>query len=222
MELRDAINERHSIRGYKDIPVSKKLICEILELATRAISAVNSQPWEFIVVTGKELDEIKAYNMNALHSNFPEDREDTNVPKGVYQDRRRTIGKALLGAMNIKRENKEERIWWRERGYRFFDAPAVIFLLMDESLDETAYRFDMGCVAQNVTLVAVEKGLGTCVSDQAITYQKGLREILGIPEEKRFVVGICIGYPDKDFAANQVISEREPIENITVWHGFAN
>ncbi len=122
--------------------------------------------------------------------------------------------------MDIKREDREMRIWWGERGYRFFDAPVVIYLLMDRSLDETAYRFDMGCVAQNICLAAVERGLGSCVEDQAITYTKGARGILGIPEEKRFVVGIAIGYPDNDFAANHVVSPREEIDSITKWCGF--
>lgn len=220
MELKDAINQRRSIRGYLDTPVSKEVIREVLELAVRAVSGVNSQPWEFYVATGHKLDKIKEYNMQALRSHAPEDRVDPKVPDGVYRDRSRAIGKALLGAMKITREDKEGRAWWGERGFRFFDAPAVIFLLMDDALEEAAYRLDMGCVAQNITLAAMEKGLGTCVADQAVTYQKSARKILGIPENKRFVVGISIGYPDEGFAANQVASKREPVDHITTWCGF--
>lgn len=220
MEVREAITKRRSIRGYLDTPVSREVIREVLELAVRAVSGVNSQPWEFYVVAGDKLERLKEYNMAASRRRDPEDRMDPDVPDGIYKDRSRAIGKALLGAMGITREDKERRAWWGERGFCFFDAPAVIFLLMDDSLEETAYRLDMGCVAQNITLAAMEKGLGTCVADQAVTYQKGAREILGIPENKRFVIGISIGYPDEGFAANQVVSQREPVDNITTWCGL--
>lgn len=220
MELREAINGRRSIRGYTSQPVARETLQKVLKLATRAISGVNCQPWEFVIATGAVLDAIKERNIEMLHNGEPEDRIDPGIPGGSYQERSRTIGKALLGAMNIMREDKEGRVWWGERGYRFFDAPAVIFLLMDEALDETAYRFDMGCVTQNICLAALEQGLGTCVEDQAVTYQKGARELLNIPESKRFVIGIAIGYPDKEFGANNVVSTREDIDQITTWHGF--
>lgn len=220
MQLKDAIIARRSIRGFTSQPVPKEILHNILQLSTRAISGVNCQPWEFVIVTGSTLDTLKARNMESLRSGAPEDRIDADVPDGIYKDRSRSIGKALLGAMDITREDRERRIWWSERGYRFFDAPAVIFLLMDQELDETAYRFDMGCVAQNICLAAVDQGLGTCVEDQAITYQKAARELLHIPENKRFVVGIAIGYPDPDFQANHVISTREEINTITTWHDF--
>jgi nitroreductase len=220
MELREAINGRRSIRGFTSQPVARETLREVLNLATRAVSSINCQPWEFVVATGAVLDALKERNMEMLRNGEPEDRKDAEVPDGPYKDRGRTIGKALLSAMNITREDKEGRVWWNERGYRFFDAPAVIFLLMDESLDETAYRFDMGCVAQNICLAALEQGLGTCVEDQAVTYQKGARELLNIPESKRFVIGIAIGYPDQEFPANNVVSTREDIDQITSWHGF--
>lgn len=220
MELKDAILSRKSIRGFKKSPVEKETLKQILQLATRAISGVNCQPWEFVVVTGPVLEALKERNMESVRSGAPEDRTDAPIPDGVYRERGRTIGKALLGAMQIAREDKEGRIWWGERGFRFFDAPAVIFLLMDDALDEAAYRFDMGCVAQNICLAALEYGLGTCVEDQAVTYQKAARELLHIPDSKRLVVGIAIGYPDDGFAANSVVSPREEIDNITAWHGF--
>lgn len=220
MELREAINGRRSIRGFTSQPVARETLREVLTLATRAVSGVNSQPWEFAIATGAVLDALKKRNMEMRHNGVPEEHLDPGIPGSPYLERSRAIGWALLGAMNITFEDKERRVWWGERGYRFFDAPAVIFLLMDESLNETAYRFDMGCVAQNICLAALEQGLGTCVEEQAITYQKGIRELLNIPESKRFVIGIAIGYPDKEFAANNVVSTREDIDKITSWHGF--
>ena len=174
MEIREAIQNRRSVRGFLSKEVPKEVIEEVLQLATRAVSGVNLQPWEFAVVTGEVLDQIKAYNQKAVREQYPEDRTDPEVPGDVFKGRSREIGKALLSAMQITREDKEKRTWWLERGYRFFDAPVVIYLLMDSVLEETAYRFDMGCVAQNICLAAEAYGLGTCVADQAITYQKAV------------------------------------------------
>ncbi len=123
-------------------------------------------------------------------------------------------------SMNIAREDKERRVWWTGRGYRFFDASAAIFVAMDRVLDETAYRLDIGCVTQTICLVALEYGLGTCIADQAITYQNSLKRHLNIPANKRLACGIAIGYPDLEFAANHVVSPREDVDQITTWCGF--
>jgi len=220
MELKEVMLGRRSVRGYTSQPVSKELLEEVLNLAKWSISAENTQSWEFVVVTGEKLDRIREINVTALREKHVPDRPFAAVPDGKYKDRSRTIGKALLGKMEIARDDKEGRQWWGERGFRLFDAPALIYVLMDQSLEETPYRFDIGCITQNICLAAYDLGLGTCVADQAIMYQAETRKLLNIPEDKRFVCGIAIGYPDTEFAANHVVREREEISNITSWHGF--
>lgn len=219
MELKKAILERRSIRGFMDKPVPKEIILDILKTATRAVSANNIQPWEFAVVSGAVLKKIGAENVASFDNNEPMDYDDEPFD-GVYRQRQIGVAKQLFGAMEITREDKEKRYQWTQRGFRFFDAPVAIILYMDAELNETACRFDMGCVAQNICLAAMEHGIGTCVEDQAIMYQKPLRRLLGISDDKRFVAGIALGYPDPEFPANRVISEREDINHITEWYGF--
>ena len=122
--------------------------------------------------------------------------------------------------MGIERSDRERRHWWLQRGFRFFDAPAVILLYMDEHWDEMSHRFEMGTIAQNLCLAAMEFGLGTCVEYQAVMYQRGIREQLGLPAGKRFACGIAIGYPDDSFPANQVVTPREDVDAMTHWYGF--
>ncbi len=220
MELHQAIWERHSVRGFTDQNVPKELLEKVLQSGVRAVSAVNLQPWEFVVLTGEALKKVAAENIECLRAGRPFDQEDVPPLQGVYQARRKEIGIRLLSEMGIAREDKEGRQNWLERGFRFFDAPAVILLLMDKSLDETMFRFDMGCVTQNICLAAMEYGLGTCVEYQAVLYHEGFRKYLQIPESKRFVCGIAIGYPDETFPANRVISAREDTDTITQWYGF--
>ncbi|MDO4745678.1 MAG: nitroreductase [Bacillota bacterium] len=218
MELRQALETRKSVRGYLDKPVPKEIIEDILRQGQRAVSANNTQPWEFAVITGDILKKIGEENVASFVAGEELDYPDWPF-EGVYRTRSIGIAKQLFAAMDIARENKEKRFWWMQRGFRFFDAPCAIIMYMDETLNESACRLDMGCCAQNICLAAMEHGLGTCVEDQAIMYQKALRKHLGL-EGKRFVVGIAIGYEDPDFPANGVISEREDLENIAGWYGF--
>ena len=122
--------------------------------------------------------------------------------------------------MDICREDREKRRWWTARGYRFFDAPAGILLMMDNSADEFSCRLDMGCVIQNICLASMEFGLGTCVEYQGVSYLEPLRRNLPASQGKRFVCAIAIGYPDESFPANRVVSSRADVDEITSWYGF--
>ena len=219
MDLKDAMQNRRSIRGYLPEPVDQATLKKVLQLATRAVSRTNSQPWQFAVVTGSLLDEIRKDNMDCFCQNMP--GNEPSIPfTGIYQERRVGIAKQLLGAMDIRREDTERRNWWTQRGFRFFDAPALIILYMDASLDKAVFNFDMGCVTQNLCLAAMEYGLATCVEEQAVHYERGLRKYLGIHADKRFVIGISIGYADPEFPANAVVTPREAVDKITKWDGF--
>ena len=220
MQLIEAIENRRSIRGFLPKPVPQEILRQVLALGSRAISANNIQPWEFWVVTCEPLDQLRRANVEDLYGGAPE-AEHMGVPSyGIYRERGKTIGKQLFTAMGIARDDREKRAWWSERGFRFFDAPATIFLCLDRDLDLEKFAFDIGCVAQNICLAAMEFGLGTCVEDQAVMYQRGLRQLLKIPPDRRPVTGIAIGYPDESFPANGVVSQRDPVDSVTTWVGF--
>lgn len=58
MELKSAIEERRSIRKYKDMVVSKDILMELIRCATLAPSGHNRQPWKFQIVTGELKNKI--------------------------------------------------------------------------------------------------------------------------------------------------------------------
>ena len=219
MELKDAIFARRSIRGYLPDPVSKEKVQDVLAAATRAVSALNMQPWSFMVVTGAPLDEIRKRNVEDLRAGVPFDVPEPEFG-GAYRERRVAVAKQLFAAMDIKREDKARRAWWLERGFRFFDAPVLILVMEDTTVDPMVSRLDIGCVTQNICYAAMAEGLGTCVQSQAVMLQRGIREVLTIPEGRRPAVGIAMGYSDPDFPANEVVSTREAVEDITSWVGF--
>jgi nitroreductase len=223
MDVIEAIKTRKSIRGFRPSPIDRSVLRTILEISTRAPSILNTQPWEFAVITGKALENIKRENVEMFLAGkaTPAEHLVSAWPKdSVYRRRQVEIGMQLFSLMNIARDDTEKRAQWAQRGLRYFDAPAVIILLLDRKLTESGALFDMGAMAQTLCLAAVSFGLGTCIEVQGVSYPTVIRKYAHVPESKRIIAAIAIGYPDKDFPANKLASARESIDNITTWCGF--
>ena len=223
MDIVEAIKKRKSIRNFKPDPVPKEVLREILEIASRAPSAMNTQPWEFIVLSGDVLENIRRGNVEMLNSGALPNPEHSVVgwpSDSVYRRRQVELAKQLFNLMDIPREDKKKRAEWMERGFRYFDAPAAIIALSDRSLSEAGPLMDVGAVMQNICLAALNYGLGTCIEDQGVMYPDVVRKFADISESKRIIIAIAIGYPNWDFPANRVESTREPVESITTWCGF--
>jgi len=223
MDVIEAVRKRKSIRGYKPDPVPKEVLEQILELANRAPSAMNTQPWEFTLLTGDVLENVKRTNVELLKSGAQPNPEHVVVSwprESIYRQRQVDLAKLLFQLMDIPREDAEKRAKWMERGFRYFDAPTVIIVSVDRCLSESGPLIDIGAVMQTICLTALHFDLGTCIEDQGVAYPEGLRKYAHIPESKRIIMAIAIGYPDWDFPANKLETEREPTKNVTTWLGF--
>ena len=228
MDIVEAINQRRSIRAFKSDPVPKEILKEIMGLALRAPSWGNTQPWEFAVVTGKKLEEIRqAFVEKAAVA----EQDNTDIPRPrefpqPYDARYRTLGRRILELKGISREDKEKRGMWLLQGLRLFEAPCVIYIYTGRSFYQQGSGlniwpvFDCGLVAENIMLLATKYGLGTVPQIQAVVYPDVLRKVLGIPDSKLIVLGISVGYPDWDDPVNQLRSERELLDNVSTWYGF--
>jgi nitroreductase len=223
MNIVETIRERKSIRGFKPDPVSKEVIKEILDIAGHAPSAMNIQPWEFTVITGDALENIRKANVELLNSGVkpqPEHEVAGWPSESVYRKRQVELAKQLFQLMEIPRKDKKKRARWLERGFRFFDAPVAIIILADRALSESNTLLDIGSLMQNICLAALHYGIGTCIEDQGVMYPEVLRKFANIPESRRIIISIAVGYPDWDFPANKVKSNQESLDNITTWVGF--
>jgi nitroreductase len=223
MDVLDAIRTRKSIRGYKSDPVPKEVIREILEIASRAPSAMNTQPWEFAVVAGEPLRKIRegsAEKLNAAEIPYPEHHVVGWTNDSIYRVRQVDLAKHIFQIMDIPREDKVKRAVWMERGFRYFNAPVAIIIYVDKSLSETGPVLDVGAVMQNICLAALHFGLGTCIHDQGVMYPDVVKQHAGIPDSKRLIIAISIGYPDEGNIVNTITSTRESIDGLTTWVGF--
>lgn len=225
MEFDDVILGRRSIRGYKPDPVPKKLIKEVLRLAMRAPSSMNTQPWNFYVISGEPLDRIRKGNTERNLAGVPHSREfRIGQPfAGVHRERQIGVAKQLFSAMGIARDDKERRQDWVLRGFRQFDAPVSLVLTYDRVLDPSAIsHFDLGALSYGIVLAAWDRGLGTVINGQGISRSDIVREVAGIPDNEVIMTCIALGYPDDDFAANGVKATREPNDSFVRYVGFAD
>ena len=223
MDILEAMKKRKSIRDFKDEQVPQKVIREILEIACRAPSAMNTQPWEFIVIAQGVLEEIKRTVVEKLQAGETPHSEHSVVGwpiESVYRQRQVDLAKKIFHLMDIKREEADKRSQWLERGFKFFNAPAAIIVCVDRILTEGTPIFDIGAVTQNICLAALHFGLGTCIEDQGVMYPEVLRESCNIPETKQIIMAIAVGYPNWDFPANRLETTREAVDTLTRWCGF--
>jgi nitroreductase len=218
MDILTAINTRKSIRGYLPKAVPDSVIKEILEIALRTSSALNWQPWEITVITGEPLENIRRDNVAKVLSGEPGNSSSPRT--GIYKQRQVELAIGLFKLMGIEREDKDKRKEWLLRGYRFFDAPAAIILSADKALHQTEAAFDVGAFAQTLCLAAMSYSIGTCIEEQVAQYPDVIRKHTGIPEDRNIIIGIALGYPDMDFPANQLQSQRASLEEVASWVGF--
>ena len=223
MNYDEVVLGRRSIRGFKREPVSKEVIREVIGLAMRAPSSLNTQPWNFFVVAGEPLDRIRKGNTERNLAGVPESREFRSHGgyEGVHRERQIEIAKQLFAAMGIERHDKEARQNWVLRGFRQFDAPVSIVVTYDRAIHGGDIGpFDCGAVTNALVNAAWSRGLGCVINSQGIMQSPVVREHAGIPDDQVIMICVAMGYPDDSFPANAVVSRRKSVDEATVFVGF--
>jgi nitroreductase len=219
----DVVLGRRSTRGYKPDPVPKALIKEIIALAMRAPSSLNTQPWNFYVVAGAPLDRIRAGNTERNLAGVPSSREFRSHGEyaGAHRERQIGIAKQLFAAMGIERHDQEQRKDWVLRGFRQFDAPVSVVVTYDRSIHGGDIApFDCGAVTNALVNAAWSRGLGCVINSQGIMQSPVVREYAAIPDDQVIMICVAIGYPDDSFPANAVVSDRKSVDDAVVFVGF--
>ncbi len=223
MNIIEAITSRKSIRDFRDDQVPQAVLREILETACRAPSAMNTQPWEFTVITKEVLSSV----INSVIEKFragemphPEHSFTKWPMESVYRQRQVELARNIFQLIDIKREDADKRQQWMERGLRFFNAPVAIIICVDRMLAAGTPVFDIGAVTQNICLTALHYGLATCIQEQGVMYPEVLRKSCNIADSKAIIIAVALGYPNWHFPANQLVTSREPVDTLTSWCGF--
>ncbi len=220
MDVVEAIHTRRSIRAFKPDPVPREVLRSILRAALQAPSWENTQPWEFAVLGGEVMKNVKEA-LAAMGQAGEKPHLDFPWPKftGPYMERLRSDGRRLVRELRLRQDCPDSLRRWRTSMRTFFDAPNGVVMYMDASLSQWSL-LDMGIAAENLMLAAWEHGVGTCALAAAVAYPEVLRSLLDLPESKKMVLGIALGYPDLSQPAATFRSSREPMEGLVTWHGF--
>ena len=190
MDLQQAMQERRSIRGFKKDPVSRELLEEVIALANRAPSSMNTQPWHLHVLTGEPLEKVREGNSTRMLEGIPPDKERRRdwVMRGFRQ---------FDAPVSI-----------------------VVCFDKSLDDNGTIAHFDLGAVTYGLVLAAWSKGLGSVINGQGIMQSPVVREHAQIPDDQVIMTCVALGWPDESFSANDVVSVRRPVEELARFVGF--
>jgi nitroreductase len=218
MDTIECIHSRKSIRKFQPDPVPRELLEEVLETAKWSPSYKDSQPWEVIVLSGAKKDALSQMLLQKLEARDPS-TPDLETPRSwpaAEQDRIDQLISARQKATGIDLNAPENVVKSKKANFRFYNAPHAIYLLQDTTLSDWSL-FDLGLFAQSLMLAAHAKGLGTVPQAYATDYAREVKEFLGIPESKRLVLGISLGYPDLDSPVNATRTGRMDLDQLVTW-----
>jgi nitroreductase len=215
-----AITSRHSMRAFLQTPVPREDIEQMLEVAARAPSGSNTQPWKVYVVTGEIKQKVSdaliaIYNDKAQFEALKEDYKYYPTQwDSPYIERRRKVGLDLYKLLGLGREDKEGMHAQHGRNYTFFDAPVGLFFTVDRTMN-TGSWLDFGCFLQSFMIAARGRGLDTCAQAAFNRFHNTIRAVTGIPESEVLMCGLALGYADMSKIENSLISERAPVSVFT-------
>ena len=215
-----AITSRHSIRAFLPREVAREDVERILDVAARAPSGTNTQPWKVYVLTGAARQRLSdailaAHNDPAIAAQHTE--EYAYYPRrwdSPYIERRRKVGWDLYALLGLTRDDKAGMAAQHGRNYRFFDAPVGVIFTIDRILEQGSW-LDYGMFLQNIMVAARARGLDTCPQAAFTQYHRIIGQQLALPESEMVVCGMALGYADLTKVENSLVTAREAASGFT-------
>jgi nitroreductase len=215
-----AITSRRSIRAFLPTPVPRQAIEDILQVAARAPSGTNTQPWRVYVLTGAAKESLSA-KLRAAYDDPAERARHTEeyayyptewVPP--YIDRRRKVGWDLYGLLGIAKTDKAGMHAQHRRNYDFFGAPVGLMFTIDRVMRQGSW-LDFGMFLQSVMIAARGRGLDTCPQAAFTQFHRIVTEHVGAAASEQLVCGMSLGHADPQAIENTLVTEREPMASFT-------
>jgi nitroreductase len=217
--LERILDDRYSCRAFRPEPVPEETVERILRMAQRTASWCNSQAWQVDLVSGPATAAFgKALTDWVLSHDMGSDLPAPERYDGVYGDRRRASGYGLYTALGIERSDHDARMRQMLENYRFFGAPHVAVITSDAGLG-TYGAVDCGGYVATFLAAAASLGVATCAQAAIALYSDGVREHLGLADDRLVVCGIAFGYADSEHPANAFRTERADLTDVVRRHG---
>ena len=222
----EAITSRMSARAFTQELVPRALLEQILEVASRAPSGTNTQPWKVYVLQGASRNSLVSKICtahDAVRAN-PELAKDYKEEYDYYPtqwispfiDRRRENGWSLYGLLGIGKADKDKMHAQHQRNYKFFDAPVGLMFTVNRVMGRGS-MLDVGMLLQNVMVSARGHGLHTCPQAAWNGFANIIMPHIGAGEDEMLVCGMALGYADETEKVNTFHTPRVPAAEFTTW-----
>lgn len=217
-----AITSRRLLRAFLPTPVPRATVEHLLDVAARAPSGTNMQPWRAHAMAGERLlrfcDTVEA----AFLAGVPDERDYRYYPETFFEpylSRRREVGWGLYSLLGIGRGDTGKMRLQLARNFRFFGAPVGLIFTIDRRLEIGSW-LDYGMFLQNIMVATRGLGLDTCPQAAFAGMANIVRAALGLPFQDVIVCGMAIGYADPDAVENTLRTTRVPARDFTIFAGF--
>jgi nitroreductase len=222
----EAITSRMAVRAFTQQAVPRETLEGLLQVASRAPSGTNTQPWKVYVVQGSSraalVDKVCAVH-DAIRDNPAlaaeyQEQYDYYPAKwfSPYIDRRRENGWGLYGLLGIGKADRDKMHVQMQRNFRFFDAPVGLFFTVHRDMGRGAL-LDYGTFLQNIMLAARARGLHTCPQQAWNLFNKISLAHIGAGADEMQVCGMALGYADASAVVNSFHTPRVPVAEFTHW-----
>ena len=182
-----AILSRRAVRGFLPKAVDRATVEHLLDVAARAPSGTNMQPWRAVALAGVALEEFRAALAEVFLSGGETEKRDYQYYPDPffepYLSRRRKVGWDLYGHLGIGRGEGEKMRAQVAHNLRFFGAPVGLVCVIDRRLEIGSW-LDYGMFLQNISVAARARGLDTCQMAVFAQFAGTIRRLLGLGDRK--------------------------------------
>jgi nitroreductase len=208
------MRSRKSIRAFLPKSVDMNDVRDILQVAARAPSGTNIQPWHAVCVDKAGIKQVhQAVRDSGIKPERAKWSDYEYYPQKFvdpYLERRKQLGAKLYGLIGLSKRDIPAMRAQFDRNYKFFDAPVGIFITIDRDLAVGSW-LDLGMFIQNVLLAAQARGIASCPIAAFAPFHDQVRQVVDIPDQHILVCGIALGYADNSKPENQMHTPRAPL-----------
>jgi nitroreductase len=215
MDLLTLLRNRRSVRSFRDEPLPRAVLEEILSDASRAPSAINMQPWEVHVVIGEERKRLSRRLLRAFKERGVACGPGATQPLPEKFIERGRECAALMTPL-IERMGSDFKTYINEGSLDFYGAPAVALLFMEDCFPAERMT-DIGSFLAYLLLAATAHRVGSCPIGLVTAYADQVKDHLNVPESKSLVISVALGYPTSEAAVNEFRSPRIELKDFVRW-----
>jgi nitroreductase len=216
MHVFSAIKDRRSARAFLDKTVTRAEIEEIIHYAGMAPSAINIQPWEYIILYGTEKDRLVRRLQRAHAERKIKCGPGTASPlPEKFRNRSRQASQAMRP--KVSEMGLEFNQFVEDGSCSFYGAPVAILVTIDRLFPKIRY-LDVGMSVSYLLLAAQAKGMATCPIGLISAYGDEIADVIDISEGKEIVLGIALGFADPKSPVNNFKTERARPDEIRFWY----